>query len=468
MNNQPNFESDNPTSGGKYYHGYSYYPQFFDNSVNKYYHYIPYYNHYYDNSNSFYDNRTPGFDFSVNPNITTVGRAIGTCLLPESQRKTDVLEYKQRNTLNSLTKQQKWAQLAKGINNTGKKSWSSQSDTISISNTSSLYEIGNTLTCYNPSGGSSSVVVPPPPPPPPPPPLPPSYTETPVTSSVLTPTIVPSPNALNWSISSSYDMKTIVVSMYNDVIYASYNYGVTWYALTTTPSKWSCITSSRYATTFAAGYDTDYIYISTDASHNIWTAKTASTNQSWRDIKISGDGSKMVAVTDGNKIFMSFDNGNTWTTRESNRSWKKVAISFDGSIIAAVELNGYIYVSYDGGNNWINRDAVRLWQSICMSDNGLYMCAVSYGDTIYISNNYGNTWTSVEVARNWIDVVMSSDGSIISALDYGGTIHISKNYGVTWSSLSTAKNWFCQALSSDGTRMTSCVYNEYIYLQQYF
>ena len=66
MNNQPNFESDNPISNGKYYHGYYYYPQFFDNSVNKYYHHLPYYNHYYDNSNSFYDNRTPGFDFSVN------------------------------------------------------------------------------------------------------------------------------------------------------------------------------------------------------------------------------------------------------------------------------------------------------------------------------------------------------------------------------------------------------------------
>ena len=464
MNNQPNFESDNPTSGGKYYHGYDYYPQYFDNSGNKYYHHYPYYNRYYDNSNSFYDNKTPGFDFSVNPNITTVGRTIGKCLLPESQRKTDVLEYKQRNTINSLTKQQKWAQLAKGINNTGKKSWSSQSDTISIANTSYLYQIGNTLTCYNPSGGSSVVV---PPPPPPPPPLP-SYTETRVTNSVLDPTRVTIPNALNWSISSSNNMETIVVSMYDDVIYASYNYGIDWYALTTMPSKWSCIASSRYATTFAAGYDNDYIYVSTDSSHNIWTAKTASTYQSWRDIKISGDGSIMVAVTNGNKIFMSYDNGNSWTTRESNRSWKKVAISFDGSIIAAVVLGGYIYVSHDVGANWINRDAVRLWQSICMSDSGLYMYAIDYSGYIYVSSNYGNTWLNVEQVRYWSDIVTSSDGSIVSALDYGGTIHISKNYGVTWSSVSTAKNWFCLALSSDGSRMTSCVYHDYIYLQQYF
>lgn len=465
MNNQPNFESDNPTSGGNYYHGYDYYPQYFDNSGNKYYHHYPYYNRYYDNSNSFYDNKTPGFDFSVNPNITTVGRTIGKCLLPKSQRKTDVLEYnKQSNTVNCLTKKQEWAQLAKGINNTGKKSWSSQSDTISIANTSYLYQIGNTLTCYNPSGGSSVVV---PPPPPPPPPLP-SYTETRVTNSVLDSTRVTIPNALNWSISSSNNMETIVVSMYDDLIYASYNYGIDWYPLTTSNSQWSCIASSRYATTFAAGYYNDYIYVSTDSSHNIWTAKTASTYQSWRDIKISGNGSIMVAVTNGNKIFMSNDNGNSWTTRESNRSWKKVAISFDGSIIAAVVLGGYIYVSRNYGETWNNRDAVRLWQSICMSDSGLYMYAIDYSGYIYVSSNYGNTWLNVEQVRNWSDIVTSSDGSIVSALDYGGTIHISKNYGVTWSSVSTAKNWFCLALSSDGSRMTSCVYNDYIYLQQYF
>ena len=40
MNNTPDFESDNPIKNGKYYHGYQYYPQQFDNSGNKYYHYF--------------------------------------------------------------------------------------------------------------------------------------------------------------------------------------------------------------------------------------------------------------------------------------------------------------------------------------------------------------------------------------------------------------------------------------------
>jgi hypothetical protein len=149
MNNTPNYVILNPTGlyGTKYYHGYNYYPQYFDNSVNKYYHHIRYYNNYYDSSNSFYDNRTPGFDFSVNPNISIVGRETGLCLLPESQRKSDVFNNKNRNKSNHLTKQQKWSQIAKGFNKTGKKSWASQTETVTIPNTSNLNNIGNTLIC---------------------------------------------------------------------------------------------------------------------------------------------------------------------------------------------------------------------------------------------------------------------------------------------------------------------------------
>jgi photosystem II stability/assembly factor-like uncharacterized protein len=470
MNNTPDYVIINPTGiyGQIYYHGYYYYPQYFDNSVNKYYHHYPYYNRYYDNSNSFYENKPPGFDFNINPNISRVGRESGSCLLPPSQRKADVLDYKQRNTLNILTKQQRWAQIAKGINNIGKKSWSSQTDTISTPNTSKLYLVGNTLTCIAPLGQqdiSGGVT-------PPPPPSPPSYTETSVS---IPSTIVVTPfNDINFSITSSYDMSAIFVSMYDNKIYSSYDYGLTWNTLTTMNAKWSCIASSKTGSLVVAGKYNDYIYVSTDTNHTTWESKTSSTNNKWTSVKISEKGQMIAATAHMSKIFISTDVGNTWKMCENSRAWKKIALSFDGSIIGAVVYGGYIYISYDGGNNWISREVIvnRNWVSISMSSSGLYMCAVEKGGRIYVSNNYGNVWTPVEQVRQWNDVAMSREGNIISAIDYGngsgGKIYISKDYGATWSSFSSNRKWFCMTMSYDGSMMTNCVFNGNVYGEKYY
>jgi hypothetical protein len=466
MNNTPDYVILNPTGvyGQIYYHGYYYYPQYFDNSVNKYYHHYPYYNRYYDNSNSFYENKPPGFDFNINPNISRVGRESGSCLLPASQRKADVLDYKQRNTLNILTKQQRWAQIAKGINNIGKKSWSSQTDTISTPNTSKLYLVGNTLTCTAPleqdisgggGGGGGGVI----------PPTPPSYTETSVN---IPSTYTPAPvEGLNFSITSTYDMKAIFVSMYDNKIYSSYDYGLTWTALTTMNAKWSCIASSKTGSlVVAAKYNND-IFISTDTNHTTWTS-TPSSEQQWTSVKISEKGQMIAATANMGNIYISTDVGNTWTLRENSRAWKKIALSYDGSILAAVVYGGYIYVSYDGGNNWMFKDSPRQWSSIAMSSSGLYMCAVENGGRIYVSKNYGNEWTAVEQVRQWYDVEMSKDGNIIGAINRGGKIYISNDCGSNWTAFSSNRNWYRMTMSYDGTMMTNCVFNENVYGEKYY
>ena len=74
-----------------------------------------------------------------------------------------------------------------------------------------------------------------------------------------------------------------------------------------------------------------------------WTPRES--NRGWRSVASSADGSKLVAVVDGGRIYTSTDSGVSRTPRESNRDWRSIASSADGSKLAAVVLNGQIYTS---------------------------------------------------------------------------------------------------------------------------
>lgn len=459
MNNQPDFESDNPTSAGKYYHGYYYYPQFFDNSGNKYYHYYPYYNRFYDNSNSFYDNKTPGFDFSVNPNISIVGRENGLCLLPEIDRKKLALEFKGQTTFNKLTKKQQWAELAKGLNLTGRKSWSSQSDTLSISNISGLYQYGNTLSCI------------PPPPTQAPPIVPPSGNggggggggSGIITNIVESKFNGDPPGIKNWnSISSSSNMNTIITCD-NNYIYLTLNGGSLWNVITSLPNTiYSAVCSSGDGSVVIGAVKNGKLYVSTDTNHTIWS--TISIEKNWKGISSSYNGNKIVAVSDDGQLYISNNKGTSWSTRDQIRNWSNVYVSPDGIYITAVVYGGQIYVSYDGGINWIGVESNRNWVSARISNDGMYMSAAEANGNIYYSKEYGMNWYTVKDVKNWKDIAMSNDGNVLVAIDGTNSIYVSKNKGVSWTQLTTQQQWNKITNSPNGLNLASCVINGNIWL----
>ena len=79
------------------------------------------------------------------------------------------------------------------------------------------------------------------------------------------------------------------------------------------------------------------------AASVIWTARDSSRN--WASVASSADGSKLAAVENGGRIYISTDSGVTWTAHDSNRSWASVTSSADGTKLVAAVNGGQIYTS---------------------------------------------------------------------------------------------------------------------------
>ncbi len=224
--------------------------------------------------------------------------------------------------------------------------------------------------------------------------------------------------------------------------------------------QWQSIASSADGTKLVAVAYGGKIYTSTDSGAN-WTARDSSRN--WNSVASSADGTKLVAVENNGYINTSTDSGQTWTARMSDtpRMWNSVASSADGAKLVALECGslktntaGYIYTSTDSGANWTARDSSVVWNSVASSADGSKLVAVENNGYIYTSTDSGQTWTArmSDTPRMWNSVASSADGTKLVASDWQG-IHVSTDSGLSWLSYVDGGQWQFVALSSDGTKL---------------
>ena len=195
---------------------------------------------------------------------------------------------------------------------------------------------------------------------------------------------------------------------------------------------------------------------------NSWFTKDSS--RSWRDVAMSYDGTKQIAVGHNERIYLSTDSGNTWTATSTAREWRGVAMSADGTIQTAVPYSGTIYTSSDGGNTWISRNGNRWWREVAMSADGTIQTALDSGGKIYTSSDSGVSWFARDSNHAWRSVAMSSDGVKQTAVVEGGQIYTSTNSGVSWTARDSSRTWLGVDMSADGVRQVAIDYNGYIYL----
>ncbi|MFZ2189783.1 MAG: LamG-like jellyroll fold domain-containing protein [Candidatus Magasanikiibacteriota bacterium] len=242
---------------------------------------------------------------------------------------------------------------------------------------------------------------------------------------------------------------------------------------------------------------------------NVWTDLSSYPSGSLDSINISGDGQKIFGVDSAGaigNIYLSTDNGSTWSSLKSNGYWRTVASSYNGQIIAAgqccgsqinVSTNGGsswstvgpsnvmvdidmstsgikqvaistggVFVSTDSGSNWLQKTTgiPVVPEAVAMSDNGNIITAVDTGGKIYVSTDTGNNWTAKDSNRNWSDVAVSGDGTLQTAVVSGGQIYISTTTGNTWVAKDSNRTWSAIDMSSDGVNQTAVVYDGQIYI----
>lgn len=228
----------------------------------------------------------------------------------------------------------------------------------------------------------------------------------------------------------------------------------------------------------------------------------------WADVDVSNNGQVMVAASewgndyeessgDNGKIYVSENGGSTWADRTPGgvtpgtpgtiSQWRKVVVSGDGSKIVAISrLNDMthsdsdIYISEDGGETWgapiqaeLNGFTIYDLNSLSISDNGDKILvggenSDDYDHDLALSTNNGASWVDISPpADAWMGDWthdMSADGQtiVVAAIRWNGsdsdTVHVSKDGGDTWTSIDPDPDnfniWASVAVSDNGAAIS--------------
>jgi len=201
-----------------------------------------------------------------------------------------------------------------------------------------------------------------------------------------------------------------------------------------------------------------------------WTPQTSSGAHTWTGLSSSADGTKLVAVCQGDAYY-STNSGVTWVATTSSYYWSAVASSADGShLVATVGTSGgqtgQILTSANYGVTWSVSEALEYtWIACASSASGNNLVAVSYNGYIYASANGGSSWAQgLSGPYYWTGVASSADGTKLAACSNpsgGGYIWTSTNSGVSGSWVEQTSSglhpWSSVACSADGTHLVATV-----------
>ena len=157
---------------------------------------------------------------------------------------------------------------------------------------------------------------------------------------------------------------------------------------------------------------------------------------SWNAICSNSDSSSVYATAYNSGIWKGvyYNLTNTWTWTQTTApvaAWSSITCDSSGMRVVATSDTNSTYTSYDSGNTWID---VATFNASAASTSGLIVYNVVYGGGIWYSSDTG--YTLAKISNNlsdasWNAVACNSSGSIAAAAVLGGSIYI-YNTNYTW------------------------------------
>ena len=176
------------------------------------------------------------------------------------------------------------------------------------------------------------------------------------------------------------------------------------------PHGWASVAQSTDGRHIVAA-TTSALFVSNDSGAS-WMQR-GTVQKQYRQVACSADGSRMVAVADGDHAYVSSDSGQTWTASGPVELWKSVAISSDGTKLFAA--GWYLFTSDDGGATWVSLGQGSDWRLVAMTPDGSQLFAGGAKDSFYslvTSTDFGQTWQDWGwLPTNPAKLVMTPDSS---------------------------------------------------------
>jgi ligand-binding sensor domain-containing protein len=213
-----------------------------------------------------------------------------------------------------------------------------------------------------------------------------------------------------------------------------------------------------------AGLNGSGIYTTTDDGNSWNESDTGMTNKSVLNVYIGNNGNIYAGTWFLGTIFMSADNGATWSDiGPAGNDIHSIFVAGNGDLYAGTDHNG-LYKSTNGGKKWsvVGISGVIVYSIISDKSGNLYAGAT---DGAYISTDNGNNWNKTTLNANLVrSLIVSKTGYLFAATSSG--IFRSIDNGASWKDFSAGLNeldlnTYCFALSSDDILYTGTLRNVY-------
>lgn len=188
------------------------------------------------------------------------------------------------------------------------------------------------------------------------------------------------------------------------------------------------------------GTDGEGVFCSTNNGESWTNSNVGLTNTTVRALTV--DGTNVFAGT-ASGIFLSTNNGESWTATNNGLTNTNIyAIANNGSNIFAGTNGGGMFLSTNNGSDWVsinNGLNATLIRAISIYDNVLYVgTGYSSNSGVYVSSNNGSSWTQMNTGLTNINVtsLSASDGNLFAGTAGGGVFY-SSNDGANWSQVNT-------------------------------
>jgi len=267
-------------------------------------------------------------------------------------------------------------------------------------------------------------------------------------------------NGATWSLISnglpknclidSFDIvnSVIYVSCQNYGIYRSTNNGVTWEYLSKilTYSEIESITLTN--NNVYAQSETEGLYLLKN-NGNSWDNLNIGSPTS--PLTINGSNMYVAVLSRGGSsfIYISTNNGTTWTTSSFPEGAEFFTIN--GSKIYAGSSYGHIFLSIDNGISWtpLNPNEKAEVRLLLFNNTKMYE-GKWYGGGLYVSSNGGIDWTSLGLQNMRVTALAIKDSTIFAGT-YQNGVYLSTNNGITWTSSSIGiSEWSVQCFAVYG------------------
>ena len=153
---------------------------------------------------------------------------------------------------------------------------------------------------------------------------------------------------------------------------------------------------------------------------------------------IASDGTNIFAGTNGQGVFLSSNNGSSWTAVNNGLpGWSPVySFAISGTNIFA-GIYGGVFLSSNNGSSWtaVNNGLTNNTVS-SLAISGTNIFAGTYGDGVFLSSNNGSSWTAVNnglPANTDVYSFAISGTNIFAGTNVG--VFLSSNNGTSWTAV---------------------------------